>query len=442
MMQPARILARPAAAAAVLRRPRPSSAFICLGCLSRQQGQQQPSQPQSQPPRRHFSRSVRRPGPAPPTAPPSSGIAQLTSRRLISIAGPDVTKYLQGVITANLTPSSSPSPVSPGGSSPGFYGAFLTAKGRVLYDVFIYPTPQADAKKGGDAYLIEVDAAHADRLVSHIKRYKLRAKFDVRLLDAQELSVWHAWDDSTPSTNPTAWDGLDSATLPVAMRDTRTPTLGWRLVVAGAHAPQADNAQLPEDAYTLRRYLQGVPEGQDEMLHDAALPLESNLDVMDGVDFRKGCYVGQELTIRTKHRGVVRKRILPCVLYGAGQPVPTHLVYKPAVETGVDVGPDGSFSAEMVPAERRIGRVGKKDRRAGKWLKGLGNVGLALCKLEVMTDISVPGETAAAGWTEDSEFFVEGGEGGEEDGEGAQRLRVKAFVPEWLRARLSGETGH
>ncbi|KAK3332499.1 putative transferase CAF17, mitochondrial [Cercophora scortea] len=374
-MQPARILARPtAAAAAVLRRPQPSPAFICRGCLSRQQGQ-----PQSQPPRRHFSGSAPRPGPAPATAPPSSGVAQLTSRRLISIAGPDATKYLQGVITANLTPSPPP-------QTPGFYGAFLTAKGRVLYDVFIYPTPQTDERKGGDAYLIEVDAAHADRLVSHIKRYKLRAKFDVRLVDTEELGVWHAWDDSSPTNAPFT----PSPSSMITMRDTRTPSLGWRLIVNNtAPTNPFQQHQLPEEAYTLRRYLQGVPEGQDELLHDSALPLESNVDAMGGIDFRKGCYVGQELTIRTKHRGV---------------PVPTHMAYKPTVETGVDVGPDGLFSAEMVPAERRIGRVGKKDRRAGKWLKGLGNVGLALCKLEVMTDFTVAGETAMAGWTEDIQF--------------------------------------
>src|SRR5690606_34871018 len=89
----------------------------------------------------------------------------------------------------------------------------------------------------------------------------------------------------------------------------------------------------PESTYHLCRYVLGLAEGQSEILRDSALPHESNLDLLGGVDFRKGCYVGQELTIRTEHRGVVRKRILPAVLYSASSsdsasppPPPTSLV--------------------------------------------------------------------------------------------------------------------
>ncbi|CRK46872.1 hypothetical protein BN1723_020167, partial [Verticillium longisporum] len=117
------------------------------------------------------------------------------------------------------------------------------------------------------------------------------------------------------------------------MPDRRAPGMGYRLVRKGDAAPALDLEQVDEQAYTLRRYLRGVAEGQGEMLREHALPQESNLDYMGGIEYHKGCYVGQELTIRTKHRGVVRKRILPCVLYNEGDAMPTELAYR---DHGVD----------------------------------------------------------------------------------------------------------
>jgi hypothetical protein len=94
----------------------------------------------------------------------------------------------------------------------------------------------------------------------------------------------------------------------------------------------------------------------------------------------------------------------------------------------------------MVPAEASIGRVGKKGRSAGKWLRGVGNVGLALCRLEIMTDVVLTGETGGGGFDAGDEFAV-GLAGGGEDGEG-QKVKIKAFVPDWLRERLAGKEGH
>jgi hypothetical protein len=95
----------------------------------------------------------------------------------------------------------------------------------------------------------------------------------------------------------------------------------------------------------------------------------------------------------------------------------------------------------MVPAEASIGRVGRKGRSAGKWLRGVGNVGLAVCRLEIMTDVVLPGEVAAGGFVEGDEFVV--GLGGE-DKEDGRKVKIKAFVPEWLRAGLAGKAaqGH
>ncbi|KAK3296172.1 putative transferase CAF17, mitochondrial [Chaetomium fimeti] len=347
------------------------------------------------------------PGPSPP-----AGIAELSSRKLISVSGPDAAKYLQGVITANLTPGyAGPNPTSEHlRSDDGFYAAFLTAQGRILHDVFIYRDLRDTSNPDGHSWLVEVDAAEAERLQTHIKRYKLRAKFDVRVLEHGEARVWQAWDDANP-TEPTAIPSFSSS---------------------------------PADtAYHIRRIQHGVPEGQRELLYNQALPHESNLDAMGAIDFRKGCYVGQELTIRTEHRGVVRKRLLPCVLYpdrdDAAWAVPRGLdEYQPVVTSVDEDGWLVAVSAEAVPAGESIGRVGKTGRSAGKWLGGVGNLGFALCRLEIMTDVVLPGETGGTGFVEGDEFTVSVGEKDGKDRKG----RIKAFVPDWLRSALANREGH
>lgn len=149
--------------------------------------------------------------------------------------------------------------------------------------------------------------------------------------------------------------------------------------------------------------MNGVPEGQREIVEGIALPAESCIDYMRGVDFGKGCYVGQELTVRTHHRGVVRKRILPVQVYMLGTEPPETLAY----------GCGGGQLPEYSQDVRAVGTVG---RSAGRWLGGVGNVGLALCRLELMA--------AATGTVgETREWGV---------GEG---MGVRAFVPEWHVAR-------
>lgn len=324
------------------------------------------------------------------------------------------------MITSNIhSPSNTP-------RTSGFYSAFLSAQGRVLHDVIVYP----DSTKPDDGFLIEVDAAEAQTLEKHIKRYKLRAKFAVRLLEGGEMGVWALWGDKTQDVvERLGRDGRDG----MVMADPRCAALGYRMITSDPR-PEVDLPEAPESAYTIRRYLLGIPEGQKEILREQALPLESNMDIMGGIDFRKGCYVGQELTIRTKHRGVVRKRILPVMIYPEDGAAPEELVYSP----GSLAGKEGGFAAaEEIPAETSIGRVEKKGRSAGKWLAGVGNVGLALCRLEIMTDVVLPGEAAQTGWSATDEFLLT--EKVEGDGIG-RRVKIKAFVPAWLRQGL--EEGH
>lgn len=156
------------------------------------------------------------------------------------------------------------------------------------------------------------------------------------------------------------------------------------------------------------------------------------MDYMLGIDFRKGCYVGQELTIRTHHTGVVRKRILPVMLYVpptgdvAEQDTPNRLSYEPDRAKDVSLPPSPAAGTQ-----HNISRIRSKGRSAGKWLGGVGNVGLALCRLEVM--VGEEGEFAVK-WEGDGEG-TEGGIDGGESEKGRGEVRVKAFVPEWHRER-------
>lgn len=365
------------------------------------------------------------------------------------MSGPDATKYLQGVITSNILRLQTSQDDGSATSNPqaGLYSAFLSAQGRVLHDVFVYRDTLSVGKNASNndasSFLIEVDADAATTLAKHIRRYKLRAKFDVRLLEAGELTVWHGWGLPESQQHPFGAEaGL------IAHNDTRAPGFGWRFVApasstASSLPPQIELDIADESAYRVRRYLLGVAEGQHEILHNQALPLESNIDLMGGIDFHKGCYVGQELTIRTRHRGVVRKRILPCLVYGAEDEQPRSLAVDAHSSTSTGL-------ADTVPAETSIGRVGKRGRSAGKWLGGVGNLGLALCRLETMTDVVLPGEaaaaaaTAAATFDPASEFVMNVVEKSVEDGEGeaeasgpATVIKIKAFVPDWLRQGLT-----
>lgn len=265
--------------------------------------------------------------------------------------------------------------------------------------------------------MIESDVKQLDALARFIKRYKLRAKVNVRKISPDEVSIWQAWGDAPPTID------AESSML---LKDPRTPDLGYRILQLGDKPPQVALEQTTQDSYTIRRYLRGVPEGQDEIIREAALPQESNMDFMNGIDWHKGCYVGQELTIRTKHRGIVRKRMLPCIIYPKTSAPPVAPHYASSVS---ETTPD--LTAEMIPTETSIGRFEKRGRSAGKWLRGVGNVGLGLCRLEIMTGTSLPGETAAATWDEGSEFVLEWGEE-----EARTGVKVKAFVPEWIKEGL------
>ena len=285
-----------------------------------------------------------------------------------------------------------------------------------MHDVFIYVSNQLENPSGdANGYLLEVDGSEVNALYRHLKRFKLRAKINLRMVDEDEQKVWSAWDHAQEDMR----DSFLDERVPI---DTQHSNMGTRLVSQGDRNPILEGEEVDPSEYEIRRTLLGVPEGQQEILKEAALPQESNIDYMGGIDFRKGCYVGQELTIRTHHTGVVRKRILPVQLYGPSGNLPSTLSY--TAGSGRSLPPHGS----------NISRSDKKGRSAGKWLGGIGNIGLALCRLEVMTDTVLTGEGSQ--WSPMNEFQLNW----EDDSTGEQQhMRVKAFVPWWHMQRAEAQ---
>ncbi|KAK3109707.1 ccr4 associated factor [Teratosphaeriaceae sp. CCFEE 6253] len=400
-------------------RPPRRTSYICPRCLRTQQVH-----------RRTFSASPRTQTSAPPPAPPTSGAAHLTTRRLISLHGPEPPKFLQGLITANVP---SPSP-----RQAGFYAAFLTAPGKVLHDVFVYPTlgsnwhgaAYGEGEKGDEqpGYLVEVDGREVGMLMKHLRKHKLRSKFQVRVLEAEELGVWSLWrGEERWTAHSSSPIGTTAEEGRLGLTDSRAPGLGQRLLLPPSSQggsglpPKLEVEEAPLSAYTIRRYLRGVPEGQHEIPREESLPMNSNIDIMGGIDFKKGCYLGQELTIRTHHTGVVRRRVLPLLLYPHSQEDPPgKLEYN--VSTTL---PPGALEGG---GQMEIRRDDARKRATGKLIARVGNVGLGMCRLEQMSDLAVSGEGSS--FSPEDRFTVEG-----KDGQG---VGVKAFVPDWIRGRVRG----
>ncbi|CAO3634068.1 unnamed protein product [Mucor hiemalis] len=237
---------------------------------------------------------------------------KIPNRSLIELEGPDSFKFLQGLITNHMPR------ISLGGD--GFYAAFLTPPGRILYDTFIYPV-NVGVNFPHLKFIIDCPSSTRDTFIRHIKRYLLRSKVKVRDC-SEEFQLYNVWGTAlNEETLDPALVKKEKRFSDIGCSDPRIPQFGYRAVLPVQEDVQhilpksGQFEELDASEYTIRRLLHGLPEGTDDLWPEVSLPLESNFDYMNGVDFRKGCYVGQELTIRTYHTGVVRKRIVPVQIY-------------------------------------------------------------------------------------------------------------------------------
>ncbi|KAJ2760416.1 ccr4 associated factor [Coemansia sp. BCRC 34490] len=268
--------------------------------------------------------------------------AQVPQRAVIEVSGTDAAEFLQGMQCNDM------SAIDQG--SGGMVTGFLAPQGRMVADAFVYRRRTSNNRDAGSvahppAFLVEVDQRVKERLLKTLQFYKLRAKITLR--DAtDEYGVWSVWgpDSAALADTPAAVDAW--------LADRRAPGMGLRLVATAdqIRALVATRfARVAGERYTLRRVLKGVAEGASDFVAGAAVPLECNLDYMQGVHFGKGCYVGQELTIRTHHRGVVRKRIVPALLSRKGDGGGAALAIDPAF--GPEQAPAPQTDIAYVTAE-------------------------------------------------------------------------------------------
>ena len=229
--------------------------------------------------------------------------AFLNDRGVIKVSGEDARTFLNGLVTTDVTL------LRPG---LGRFGALLTPQGKIIADFLITEAP--DGHGGG--FLIDLPRPLAKGLTDKLGFYKLRAKVAVENL-SDSLGVLAVWDGE-PSMKPD-----------LTFADPRNETLGWRILVPEELKQKVADlcgADLVEEAaYEVHRIAHGVPRGGLDFMYSDAFPHETNMDRLHGVDFDKGCYVGQEVVSRMQHRGTARTRIVRVTLEDfspeAGTPV-------------------------------------------------------------------------------------------------------------------------
>jgi tRNA-modifying protein YgfZ len=247
--------------------------------------------------------------------------AFLPDRGVVKVSGIDARDFLNGLVTTDVTL------LRPG---LGRFGALLTPQGKIIVDFLITEAPSGH----GGGFLIDCPRALAQALADKLGFYKLRAKVAVENL-SDSLGVLAAWDG-------------DVAMKPdLAFADPRNAALGWRILAPEELAQKvadligADLLESP--AYDAHRIISGVPRGGLDFMYGDAFPHETNMDRLHGVDFDKGCYIGQEVVSRMQHRGTARTRTIRVIVEGPA-PEPGAAILagdKPVGTMGSTAGHDG-----------------------------------------------------------------------------------------------------
>ena len=255
----------------------------------------------------------------------------LSHRAVLEIGGEDRRTFLQGLISNDIAKAS---------QDRAMWAAFLTPQGKFIHDLFII--------EQNDHFLVDVEAARAEEFRKKLSIHKLRAKVTLAL--RPDLSVWAAFGDGAAAALELPDEPGAAAALAggVAFVDPRLCAAGTRMFLPQG-APTGF-ALTDFSAWDIMRIRLGLPDGSRDLPVDKGILLENGFDELGGVDFKKGCYLGQELTSRTKYRGLVRKRLMPVTIDG------------PAPESGTPV------------------MLGEAE--AGEMRSSCGQVGLALIRLE------------------------------------------------------------
>jgi tRNA-modifying protein YgfZ len=286
----------------------------------------------------------------------------LDDRGVIRVTGDDAVPWLQNIVTCDIAR------LEPGGSR---WGALLTPQGKILFD-FVVTRTAPDAETAGALYL-DVPLERTADLAKRLRFYRLRAKVAIEDLTAAEMPV----EEDLPAEEglPAEEDLPAQEDLPedeggqgrvavvaaspgevaaepgaVVYPDPRHPGLGSRAIMSERDAAGASDGDLAD--YHARRIALGIPEGGLDFAYGDTFPHEALMDLLGAVDFRKGCYVGQEVVSRMQHRGTARSRIVPVTIEGPAPDAGTEVV-----AGGKSLGTMGSSSLGRGLALLRLDRV-------------------------------------------------------------------------------------
>jgi folate-binding protein YgfZ len=223
-------------------------------------------------------------------------LAHLSTRGVISLTGADRVSFLNGLVSNEVA-----------NAAPGraVWAALLSPQGKYLSDFFVFAT--------AEALLLDVRAEDISLLLPKLRRFRLRAAVELADVSAQ-YGVYAAWDGVPP----------DAA---ISAPDPRLAEAGHRILSETPLPPSATEAE-----YAAHRIALGLPDGPPDLEVDKTLLLEAGFDELGGIAWDKGCYMGQELTARTKYRGLVKRRLVPVALNGPAEPG------MPVLADGTEVG--------------------------------------------------------------------------------------------------------
>jgi folate-binding protein YgfZ len=271
--------------------------------------------------------------------------ALLPDRGVVKVVGDGARPFLHGLVTADILQ------LGPGAAR---FCALLTPQGKIIADFIATEAPEKD----GGGFFLDVPRTVMAALITKLNLYKLRAK--VLIEDLSEVLGVLA-----------VWDGNGAAKQGLAYPDPRLPALGLRIMLppnlAAAAAAELGAGLVGADQYEAHRILLGVPQGGSDFAYGDAFPHESDMDQLGGVDFSKGCYIGQEVVSRMQHRGTARTRAVPVRFDGA------------APQAG----------AQITAGDRQVGTMGSS----------AGGRAVALLRLDRAADALAQNETLSAGGT-------------------------------------------
>ena len=289
-------------------------------------------------------------------------LSHLSDRGVLRVTGEDARHFLHNLVTNDIESL---------GRGEARFAALLTPQGKIIADFFVIASHHTD-----DDFWIDCPKALAPDLAKRFGFYKLRAT--VAIADLSEThAILACWDGANPETE----NG-------VAFTDPRFAPLGSRLIVDQALASSL--ASHPASLWQTHRIMLGIPEGGKDFTYSDAFPHEADMDLLNGVDFKKGCYVGQEIVSRTHHRGTARTRSV-LVQFPAGVSAPEGVEIHAGTKT---VGTLGSSAPEgHAIALLRLDRV-QEAMAAGEPLSA-GGLPLRILRPEWMPQAILDGASHA-----------------------------------------------